>query len=184
MRSLGLWTAIGVIALAGCAGSFVNTQYDRNTDFSRLKTYRWAVNEITPDPGFNMCVQNAVDEKLAAKGYQKKPSNGADFLIGAAAKIEPKMRTYRIDMGPRTDLYGDRARGSNYAAREWGHEWCYINTVHKVGTLALYVIDPATKKVLWEGAAEDIVDDDLPPEQRQQKAGQFIADILSKFPPK
>jgi hypothetical protein len=75
----------GALLAAGLSlGQDVRYNFDKNTDFSKLKTYKWVtikdaaqVNDITDKQ-----IIAAVDAELAAKGLTKVGDDSANLYIG------------------------------------------------------------------------------------------------------
>ncbi len=77
-----------VLALAGCGSMRVQTDYDQDAAFGRLRTYELV--DVTPsaggDPAFDnplmvQRIRDYVDAGLASMGYEKPISGTPDFRV-------------------------------------------------------------------------------------------------------
>ena len=69
-----MFTAIAVVAVAGCATMTVSSHIERNINFSQYATYDWGPPDNLPvgdprldnNPFFNDYLQGAIEKQLAA----------------------------------------------------------------------------------------------------------------------
>lgn len=170
------WAVLLLPWAAACSGIAVRHDYDPEFDFSKLRTYVWHA----PPPGTpgvdtltHQRIVRAVDEELAARGYQKS-EGAADFKVHAMASIRERISTQPVTIGV-------------------GYGWGY-GTLHTVegtevtsyeeGTLIVDVVEPAKMSLLWRGTARAAVERDRTPEQREARIREAVAKILEPFPPK
>lgn len=161
-RSISLLSLALAGTLMGCASTQVQTDWDRNAQFSKYHTYTWletprmqAMQQATL---FDRRLRSAVEEQLAAKGMQKSeaPAEADVFLVYDAA-IEGK-----IDV------------------KQWGYFGRQIDvTEYKEGTLLIDVVDAKTKTLVWRGTATDDISDR---ELSSEKIGKAVAKMFAKFP--
>ena len=76
------------LALAGCAGLKVNTDFDRDASFEAFRSYAWV--ELSDDersemegvsPFLERRLTRAVDTVLGARGFTQRTDGDADFLV-------------------------------------------------------------------------------------------------------
>ncbi len=146
--------------------------YNKDTDFTKLKTYDWM--PIPQNvPVREQVVQNvksAANKQLEAKGFLLK-SDQPDFLIAMHGQKESK--TVVVDWGDtysRSELYY-----YGLSSRE-----VYTNIA---GTLTLDVVDPMTKKMVWQGIASSALYPDPTPQEQEETLNKAIKGILKQFPP-
>src|SRR5215469_12652526 len=72
--------AIGILSAAASVAEEVKTDYDRNADFSRYKTYSWG-NVHTEDTLWVDRIKAAVNTALAAKGWTEVESGGDISIV-------------------------------------------------------------------------------------------------------
>ena len=108
-----------MIGLASYSTALDKSDYDREVNFASFKTFDWKAH---PDKaGDNPFAQNtllekrihrAVEQRLEAKGYQRRTTGDADFYIVYSVSIED-----RVDARP----YGYGYLGSYYSPYRYGH---------------------------------------------------------------
>ena len=175
-----------VLAVAGCAGISVSTDYDTSRDYGSLKTYAWMTpaKKLITDPLvdndlMNKRVQRSVESELAALGYVKASGDeGADFFVTYHVSSEDKISVssfhghygyypcWRGCYG-----YGYGGRGSDISVRQY-----------KQGTFMIDVVDPASRELMWRGVAGKRLSSGTP-EERNEYVRSIVTAILAKFPP-
>ena len=159
-----------------CASTYgVQHDYDKQVDFSNLKTYDWMPipEKASMDSLSIQRVKNAVNAELKAKGLIMT-SNNPDFLIAEhhESKDKVQVHSWGYDYGP----YG-RYRGGS-----WGSGG--ISTYeYQEGSLILDFVDAKSKKLIWRGSAKAEIDDANTPEKREKLINEAVKEILKKYPP-
>jgi hypothetical protein len=174
------WTGFGlVLALVlGAAGSLAAQDVKYNalpdTDFAKFKTYKWVaieggqkVDQITDTQ-----IKGAIDKQLAAKGLKKTEDDKADLYIGYQVAIGQERQWSTYNMG-----------GYGYGARWGGGMGSATSTTINIGTLGLDMYDPASKTLVWRGAASKTLDNNPTPEKRQKNLDKAMTKLLKNFPP-
>jgi hypothetical protein len=165
------WLFMGV-ALAGCSGIDVSQDYDRNQDFSRLRTWAWAKPAPQVDgSGYSEIsslthkrISSAVEGELTKKMYQKTEADRADFWVRHYASTGQK-----VEAGPGYNGwygYGDDV----YVVEE--------------GTIVVDFLSPKDKRLIWRGKATSDITDDMSPTDRENRIVEAVQKILAQFPPK
>jgi hypothetical protein len=181
---------LGFLA-AGCATDQVQTDWDNQTDFTKVHTFAWATVEkpLKGDPRLDnplldQRIKQAVDEALALKGYQKVKDN-PDVWLNYNTSIQQKVdvtsfSTPYVSPAPRV------VRGEIYYDYGWSH-WGGTDTFvdqYEEGTLVIDVADAKTKKLIWRGTVSSIVQEaNKPPEKRDERVREAVNRVLAGFPP-
>jgi hypothetical protein len=174
MRSTSLLVVLGVLfsvaVLAPAFAQDVRTNYMPGTDFSKFKSYRWAVVDGGSHPNaiVDAEIKMAVDQQLATKGLEK--------LDGSASVTV----TYQVavDKERQWNAYGDRGL-------RWGGGMATANsTPISVGTIVLDFYDPTTKQLVWTGQATKTLDPKSSQEKNQKNLDKSMKKLLKDFPPK
>jgi len=153
----------------GCSSIYdVSYDYDREADFSNLKTYEWMdiPEGVEIDRSVRARVKNAVDKQLETKGFLMN-SEEPDFRIAMHTGTEEKV-TY-------TDW------GYSYGSHWYGP--AYTKFKYQEGTLLLDFIDARSKKLIWRGEAKGLVEDTISPEKLETLVNDAVQQILKNFPP-
>lgn len=173
---------LSAILYSSCGSSLqVRTDYDREYDFSKFKTYRWAANtevhpndELAKNPLLYKRVQAGVDKALTAKGFTKLESGDPDFVVLALAGVKEKLQVYQT--GP--------------AYRGWYDPWWgpYGGSTHvsqyEEGTLIIDFVSWSNKELAWRGMGTDVIRGETNNEKVQKRIDEVTAQILAAFPPK
>jgi len=108
-----------MIGLGSYSTAEVKSDYDREVNFANLKTFDWKAqpnkagdNPFTQNTFVEKRIHRAVEQRLEAKGYQRRTTGDPDFYIVYSVSIED-----RGDARP----YGYGYRGSYYRPYGYGH---------------------------------------------------------------
>lgn len=162
--------------LAGCSSISYNYDYDPGINFTTLKTYAWIQTPDTSNarrflgPLIERRIVRAIDENLAAKGYEKATTGRPDFLVNFYGGTQEKVdvTTYYSGWG----YYGWYG-GTSVDVRQWTE-----------GTLVIDFIDAKEKDLAWRGYAQGAVDrSQRDPEEVDRRISEVVRNILKKFPP-
>jgi hypothetical protein len=145
----------------------VKTDYDHHANFSQYHTYYWEKVQTT-DPLWQSRIQDAVDQELQAKGWQRVGS-GADVALTAvgSAHNQREYQTFYNGMG------GWRWGG-------FGETTTQVEN-YPVGTLVLDMYDTHNKQLIWRGAAQQSLSDK--PDKNERKLEKAVDKMLEHFPP-
>ena len=172
----GVWVSMVVAILSASASSAeVKTDYDRNADFSRYKTYSWGKVQ-TQNALWVDRIKAAVTSALAEKGWTEVESGG-DISIMAMEMTE-QHRTL--------NTYYDNFGGG------WGWRWgggfgdgfgtaTTTEDTYEVGTLVVDLFDTNNKKIIWRGSASDTLSDKS--DKNIKKLNMDVQKMFDHFPP-
>jgi hypothetical protein len=170
-----------------CAGGLVLAQdvrfnFDKNADFSKYKTYRWAQH---PDskPIDQITLQQlgqAFDAELAKKGLQKAMGESSDLVIvyQLASGQEKQLTSFSSDFG-----YGPGWRGGWYGGGMGSSSTTTTSSTIHTGTAALDMYDAATKQLVWRGIVSKTLDPKAKPEKQQKNMAKAAEKLMKKYPP-
>ncbi len=154
---------------------------DKNIDFSKFKTYSWEPLGAVSHPMLAADVVGAIEDQMKAKGLQLVPSN-PDLVIKVYGSIDQESTVYSNDPlyagtggVPPFDpsLYGPMLVGT------WGNTTV---TIHK-GELVVDLLDPAAKKLVWRGIAQDNLDAHNKNKLLDQ-VNSAVTKMFKEYPPK
>ncbi len=175
MQRISLVLGILVFFLSSCSSVSVKTDYDREIDFQKYKTYAWTEREVPDDalaqnPLVKRRVQTAVNATLRSKGYSLVEREQADFVVVIHAGIKERMRVQ--DYGrygwydPWWGPYGGRVEVSYY----------------EEGTLVVDIVDAQKEELVWRGMGTGIVKKRVDPDKMQKDIDEDVRAILADFP--
>jgi hypothetical protein len=161
-RSVVLLLLLGLMA-APIAAQKKITNYgvtvtaDKNTDFTKLKTYVWESGWQAIDKNAHKQIVAAIDRELGALGFEKKDSGPADVVLTYAA-----IRRTDVDLKSKP-TQGDVGRRS-----------------YEAGTLVVLLLEPGTRKELFRARGDEPIEAD--PEKLQAVIDTMVADMFAKYP--
>ena len=158
-------------ALAACSTVETSYDFDRSTDFDRLKSYSWLepkTDGADANPLVRQRVLRALEAGFAAKGYARQEAGG-DFQV--AVILRSRQRTE-----VRQSHYG---YGYGYG---WGGGRVDVYE-YEEGSIIVDVIDPRADKAIWRGVARSAVPRNPTPEQTDKLVAEAVTKILENFPP-
>jgi len=160
----------------------VRYNFDKDTDFSKFKTYKWVelkdaakVDDITDKQ-----IKASIDAELAKKGLTKVDGDDANLFIGYQAAIgtEKQFTSYNTDWG-----YGPGwGRGGWYGGTGGGMTTGQTSTIYK-GSLGLDMYDSTKHDLVWRGVATKTIDPQAKPDKRQKNMDKAVVKLLKNYPP-
>ena len=175
-----------LLACVACSVTFaqdVRTNYMPGTDFSKYHSYAW-VSEVQgipavggqPDQILDTQVKQAIDAQMAAKGFTKAEDGKADLRL-----------SYQLAI--------DKEKQINGFANGWGgwgpwgplggglDTFSATTSSNYIGTFVVGMFDPATKKLVWIGAAQHAIEPSKKQEKNQERLNKGAQKLLKDFPP-
>ena len=148
----------------------VRYDYERKTNFAGLKTYDWLVapKGAEVEPVLQDRLKNAVNTTLEAKGL-RMTSEDPDFSIAMQTMSKEKVR------------HSPEAWGYGYGSRWHSHK--YRTRIYDEGTLVLDFVETASKKLIWRGTAQGLVESNMTPEKLDDIVNLAVQKTLKNFPP-
>jgi hypothetical protein len=174
--------------LSGCATrATVSSDYDRATDFSKLKTYTWVNHQNLSgdlrfdDPDLRAAIQESVETDLQAKGLQRSAAGQPDLFLKYYITVKQKEEYIGGNYPPPLKSNGAWTGGintGNYAAQGMATTFKYDD-----GTFVLDMMDPRSGGIVWRGSLQGMVDPAATREKRIARAPAAVAKVLKNFPP-
>ena len=162
---------LGVAAFA----QDVQFDYDRSANFNAYKTYQW-IDYKTVQVGDELLdrdIKRAVDEQLAGKGLRCVESGG-DLVVGYQAGISQEKEFDNIGAG------GWGAWGGPFG---WGGNSRVTTSTIDVGKLTIGLFDPASKQLVWRGAASKTLNINTDPDKNYRNLEKAMAKLFRNYPP-
>jgi len=163
-----------VVAAGAASAQDVTRDFDKDANFSAIKTFSAKIGTGWGNPITEKRVQAEIEQELETKGWKKsadEKSADAVVVLHGATQIKKDLNTFYSGMG-------------GYGYRGWGGGMGSAQTTvseYKVGTLVVDIFDAKSKNLIYRGTASDEISDK--PEKNQKKM-QKVADKLFKdFPP-
>ena len=156
-----------VLLCQACSPIAVSTDFDKETDFGKLKTFQWVpgtggASDPQSLPRAAQFTENrvrkAVVNNLENKGYKEVSSN-PDFLVTYETAV--RTREWKSDLGRKIQY----------------------RTEYDEGTLVLEVLAPPDNSLLWQGVARGALGEFPSPEEKDRRVARAVKACLKNFPP-
>ena len=172
-----VWFLVAMVILSATASlAAVKTDYDRNADFSRYKTYSWK-NVHTQNSLWVDRIKAAVNSALAAKGWTEVESGGdVSIMAMEMTKDHRTLNTYYDNFGGGWGWHWGGGYGDNFGTSTTTEE------TYEVGTLVVDLFDTNTKKLIWRGSASDTLSEKS--DKNIKKLTMDVQKMFDHFPPK
>jgi hypothetical protein len=161
----------------------VTVDFDKNTDFSKYKTYAFSVGTPTPVTLTNQRIEQAIEAQLVAKGLTRVASNpDLSVVYHCAVDKQTQLNTTSIGdwgWGPGWGRYG-RWGGLGGWGGFGGDAITQVEEIPE-GHLIVDIGDTAAKRYIWRGTATDTVSSN--PEKNAKTINKAVRKMFEKFPP-
>jgi hypothetical protein len=172
---------LALLATHAAVSQDVRYNFDKDTNFSKFKTYKWVVLKEAPnlDNLRDKQIKGTVEAELATKGLAKTDADTADLYVAYQAGIgtEKQFTSYNTDWGYGPGWY----RGGWYGGGG-GMTTGQTSTIY-TGQLAIDFYDSKNRDLVWRGVASKTIDTNAKPEKQQKNLTKAVAKLLKKFPP-
>lgn len=176
--------ALSALALGSAWAQDVRYNFDKNTDFSKFKTYKWvALKDATPmNDLVDKQIKSAIEAQLATKGFTKVDSDPADVYVGYQAAVgqEKQFTSYNTSWGYGPGWYGGGWYGAGGMSS--GTTTGQTSTIY-VGQLAVDMYDPANKDLVWRGLVSKTIDQKAKPDKQEKNLNKALTKLFKKYPP-
>ena len=170
--SSALRTAVAIVAtliVSGLAfGQQVTYNYDRGTDFTKFKTYKWVPIQGAqhPDQITDGNVHSIIDAQMTAKGFTKKDADPVDLFVGYGTTVDQEKQI----------------TGYGGGFRFGGMGMAQTQTISN-GTLLVDIYSPAGKLLVWRGTVTESLDPSSNPDTNYKRLQKALTKLLKDFPP-
>ena len=189
-----LFSVLAVVLFSiGCSSLKVTSDYSKDTDFSKYKTYKvvyfindedleeksFSINDINKER-----IERAVSKEAELKGLVHSETPDAIFLYAINIDMEKSYESRTDYSGGAYMGYGGRRYGRyGYRGASYGMGTSTTTTQEvdkKVGKLRIAMVDAKTKKMIWIGTAKDEVKGQ--PKDAAKNIRNVISKIMYKLP--
>ena len=184
MKKVLFASTLGILLAATPAfAQDVRYNFDKNTDFSKFRTYRWVVIKDAPTANdlVTKQVREAVEKELATKGLTKTDDDSANLFIGYQAGVsqEKEFTSFSSDWGYGSGWYGGGwyGPGGGMSTTRGSTSTIYV------GQLAVDMYDSANHDLVWRGVASKTLDAKAKPEKQQKNLAKAVKKLLKNYPP-
>ncbi len=188
MRGFRIFTVAGALMLLAVTAAFgmsTKSDYEKNFDFSQLRTFAFKTDRASNDPlSTNTLeagrIQNALAAQLKANGFSQAQQN-PDFIVAFYSRSKQKTQVESSGFGPGFGFGRGFGWGYGVPFRE---RWRYgfgpdiWTTNYTQGCVMADVIDAKTNEVVWRGVVTDTISGI---DQSEKQTDQAAKDLVKKF---
>jgi len=183
MKKIYFFAAFVSLVASGCLAQDVRYNFDKNTDFSRFKTYKWVAIKGADQTNalVDKQIKDSLDAELAKKGLSKVEGDNADLYIGYQTAVgqEKQFNSYSTDWGYGGGWY----RGGWYGGMGGSSMTSGQTSTIYTGQLAVDMYDSANKDLVWRGVASKTLDAKAKPDKQTKNLNKAVAKLLKNYPP-
>ena len=176
-----IYMALLLMVSSGAFGQDVRYNFDKDTDFSKFKTYEWVEikGAAKPDDLTDKQIKAAVDAQLAQKGLTKVTDAG-DVYVG-----------YQTAIGSEKQFTSYNSGGWGYGPGWYGGGWYtgggmttgQTSTIYN-GQLVVDMYNPQGHDLIWRGVVSKTLDPKAKPEKREKNMNKALTKLFKNYPPK
>lgn len=165
---------VALSSLSACHVVRVNTDYEKETDFSNYATYNY-YNDIETGLGDleEKRFFNVLDMAMQTKGFRL--SEEPDFLINIQSRFYQTPRNNSVGLG--VGGVGRNVGGGVSVGIPVGQA--------KVQREIIFdFVDSQKEQLFWQAISKSGFNEKATPVERERKLKEIVAKVLSKYPPK
>lgn len=167
-------------ALTVALGASVKSDYQKDFDFSQLRTFSFKTERASNDPLVANTIeanriQNALSSQLQMNGYT--PSDNPDFVVAfySRSRERTQVQSTGFGLGPGFGWgYGVPFRNR----WRWGWGPNIWTTTYIQGCVMADIIDTKTNELVWRGVVQDTVNSIG---QSEKQANEAAKDLVKRF---
>jgi len=168
----------GVALLPACAPALkVTSDYDRQADFSKYKTYSFSPqsSELQVNDLNKRRILTEIETQMASKGFSKAETG--DIIVDVRISAQERKEATATTTGNGYGMYGGYRYGGGFQTTSVNVQ-TYVD-----GTLIISFIDAQKKELVWQGTGVKTLDQDATAEKREKNITEAVKGILAKYPP-
>ena len=181
LRFLFCSIALFLLFASSALGQDVRYNFDKDTDFSKFKTYKWVPIKGAQqlDDLIDKQIKSAVDAELAKKGLSRVETDNADLLVGYQTAVgqEKQFNSYNTGWG-----YGPGWGGGWYGGGGSSSTTTSTTTIYN-GQLDVDMYDSAHHDLVWRGVVSKTIDTKAKPDKREKNLAKALQKLFKNYPP-
>jgi hypothetical protein len=163
----------------------VNTDFDKDADFSKYKTYAYQVCHRVENPLVDKRIVKELESRVAMEGLtvaEADPDVNVTYHSSTSEEFAVDTNTWGYGFG-RGWYWGHGGGSYGGGGYGGGGPVSTTTTVRKYtrGTLVVDIWDARTKQLVWRGTATDTVSEN--PEKNDKNLKKAMAKMFKKYPP-
>lgn len=188
MKYLNSIWLLSIIFLGACSSIKVTSDYDKEADFTKYKTFEYYGWTEESDKILNRFqkerIENAFGIEFDKRGL-KYVKDGGDMVVSLYIVVDKKTSTTAY-----TNHYGMGVGGYGYGGMGWYGSYggmgmgssttTYSENDYLEGTLVVDVFDKAEKKMIWQSVGQKTIEEN--PKKAEKNTPKVAAAIMKPFP--
>ena len=181
---------LSLIVLGACSSIKVTSDYDKEADFTKYKTYEYYGWAEESDKILNRFqkerIESAFGDEFAKRGLKYVEGNG-DMVVSLFVVVDKKTSTTAYTNHYGTGGYGYGGGGwyggygGGYGGMGMGTSTTtYSENDYLEGTLVVDVFDKAEKKMIWQSVGQKTIEEN--PKKAESNTPKVAAAIMKPFP--
>jgi hypothetical protein len=162
---------VAALVLSGTAFAQQTTyNFDRGTDFSKFKTYKWVPIDGAqhPDQITGGNITSIIDGLLASKGLVKQENDPVDLFVGYGTTTQNQQMI--------------TGYGGGIGFRFGGMGMAETSTITN-GTILVDLYNPAGKLLVWRGTVTETLDPSSNADKNYNKLKSALTKLMKNYPP-
>ena len=159
----------------------ISTDYDKATDFSKLKTYSWVQGTPTPNPNLDFYIKDVVNGMLQKRGMRKvESSTDADVLLTYHAAGDSDLHVGGFQ--DPTSIMTGGVPTIGQTVRSPAPGMSPTSTLLRKGSVVFQMFNREAHQLVWSGRAQGTLDERQG--ERMLQINKALNKIFDRFPPK
>lgn len=189
MKYLNSFLFLSIIFFGACSSIKVTSDYDKEADFTKYKTFEYYGWTDESDKILNRFqkerIEKAFGDEFAKRGLKFVEGNG-DMVVSLYVVVDQKTSTtaYTNHYGGGGYGYGGMGwhggYGGGYGMGMSSSSTTYSENDYLEGTLVVDVFDKAEKKMIWQSVGQKTVEEN--PKKAESNTPKVAAAIMKPFP--
>ena len=178
MKVKTLLAAVTLTAAAVTVRAETKSDYDKEYDFAKLKTFDFkpqarppARDTHGPNSLWNQRIRHDLTTDLNAKGFELTPTGNPDFLVAYSMGAKQRADVRYVGYGfPRWGWH-------RWGWSGWGPDFDVWNIPYTQSTLVVDIIDAHTNMLVWRGYDTDQIDIN----KADKTIGKAVDSLVKRF---
>jgi hypothetical protein len=174
-RSVLLLCLLSIPALA----QKVKIEYDKDEDFSKVKTYTWVRGRPAAGLAMDAYIQTSIDQDLKRHGLTRVSPEQADVFITYYAIGNTDFSVSGLDDPLFASVGGVPL--NNWSVWYSGASFATTARYIRKGSLSVHIFDKAKHRLIWTATAEGTVKEKM--DKRLDQLDKITTKMFENFPP-
>ena len=163
--------ALALCVASAAAAQTIRTDYDKNADFTKFKTFAFREGTPAPTPFVQQRIEAAIASELEARGMTRA-SGDPDLLVFTHTQVSTE-KVVDVDHFGYRGYYGWRGASGSTSVN--------VREI-PVGTVMVDLVNAKPNEIAWRGIAQDTLSTNPTPEKSEKRIQKAMAKLFKKYP--